>query len=183
MSITLTILAAACTVGAVDVLYYHLHRFRLFAQEGSVAEEITHLLRHVTFLAVIPLLASGSTSPAVDRAILALLAIDLVNSAADVLLERRSRAPLGGLPSGEYLVHFLGTFGTGLAAASYLFERRALPLRAPEGIFAWQVRGMMALGLALLVIEGSLFARALVRRSRARAASASGRIEANPSGA
>lgn len=169
MSVTLTILAGASAVGAVDVLYYHLHRFRLFAQEGSVAEEITHLLRHVTFLLVIALLSSGSASPAVDRAILALLAIDLVNSAVDVLLERSSRAPLGGLPSGEYLVHFLGTFGTGLAAASYLYERRSLPLAAPEGLFAWQVRGMLALGLALLLVEGALFGRALARRSRARA--------------
>jgi hypothetical protein len=169
VSITLTILGVACTVGAVDVLYYHLYRFRLFEQEGSVAEEITHLVRHVTFLLAIALLSSGSASPAVDRAILALLALDLVNSTIDVILEPRSRAPLGGLPPGEYLVHFLGTFGTGLAAASYLYERRSLPLRAPEGFFVWQVRGMLALGLALLLVESALFARALARRSRGRA--------------
>ena len=36
MSITLTILAAACTVGAVDVLYYHLYRFRLYALGGQL---------------------------------------------------------------------------------------------------------------------------------------------------
>ena len=90
-------------------------------------------------------------------------------------LEPKSRAPLGGLPAGEYFVHFLGTFGTGLAAASYLFERRSLPLLAPEGIYAWQVAGMLALGAILFLAEASLFACALAKRAQTPAALPAGR--------
>lgn len=170
MNTTLTILSVTAVVGAVDVLYYHWYRFRLFAQERSVAEELTHLLRHLAFIAGVALLASGSASPLVDRAILAIFAFDFVNSALDVALEPRSRASLGGLPAGEYFVHFLGTFGTGLAAASYLYERRSLPLLAPEGVYAWQVTGMLALGAVLFLAEASLFACALAKRAQSTAA-------------
>src|SRR5688572_32559923 len=99
MNLPLTILTAAGAIGAVDVLYFHLYRFRLFAQDGSVAEEVTHLCRHAIFLALVALLSAGTSSPAVDNVILGLFAVDMMNSIADVLLERRSRERLGGLPS------------------------------------------------------------------------------------
>jgi hypothetical protein len=107
---TLLILCALAPIGAIDVLYYHLYRFRLFERDHSVAEELTHLVRHVCFVALVALLASGVGGWA-DRVILVLLVVDLINSAADVLLEPRSRAPLGGLPAGEYFLHFLGRSG------------------------------------------------------------------------
>lgn len=178
MSATLTVLAVTATIGAVDVLYFHLYRFRLYEQPASVLEELTHLARHLTFLAMVALLASGSASAWVDHAILVLLGVDIVNSAIDVLLERRSRAPIGGLPSAEYLVHYLGTFGTGLAAATYLFERGSLPLRAPEGFYAWQVGAMLVGGTLLFLLEASLFARAVARRRAAAGAFAGGAIAA-----
>ena len=120
------------------MLYYHLHRFRLFERNSSVGEEVTHLLRHATFIAIVALLASGVRTALADHALVALLFFDLANSAADVWLEPRSREALGGLPRGEYLLHFLGTFGTGLATASYLHERTALPFAPAEGLLAWQ---------------------------------------------
>jgi hypothetical protein len=168
MNYTLMILGAVGTFGAVDVFYYHLYRFRLFARAGSVEEEITHLFRHAIFLALLVLLSSGSSSPGVDGAVIALFVLDMVNSAADVLIERRSRATLGGLPSGEYLVHIVSSFGMGLAVASYFVARQSLPLPPPAGMLAWQVHGMLATGVVLLAAEATLFARAFVRRWPAR---------------
>jgi hypothetical protein len=164
MNYPLMILGGVGAIGAVDVLYYHLYRFRLFAQASSVGEEITHLFRHAIFLALIVLLSNGSTSATTDAAVIGLFALDMVNSAVDVLLERRSREGLGGLPSTEYLVHILSGFGMGLAVASYVFARRELPLPVPAGMLAWQVRGMLAAGLLLVVVEMSLFARAVAQR-------------------
>jgi hypothetical protein len=166
MELALAILLGVGALGAVDVLYFHLFRFRLFSRPESVAEEITHLVRHVLFLAVVILLSTGTRSAARDAAVVAVLGLDLLNSSADVLLERRSRAAIGGLPSAEYLVHVLSSFGTGVAAAAYFLA--APDARAPISptLLAWQVRGVLALGVALLLFEGTLFARAL--RSRAR---------------
>lgn len=164
MSTTLLILGALAPIGAIDVLYYHLYRFRLFERDASASEEITHLLRQAAFVAIAVLLATGVQSAPVDIALIALFAFDLVNSAIDVLLEPRSRASLGGLPQGEVFLHFLGTFGMGLAAASYLYERSALPLAAAP---LWQIAPLVTGGSGLFVVELVLFMRA---RQRSRSA-------------
>lgn len=161
MSTALLVLSALAPIGAIDVLYFHLYRFRLFEREASAAEEVTHLLRQAAFVAMAALLATGVQSPLADIAVLALFAFDLVNSALDVLIEPDSRASLGGLPRGEIFLHFLGTFGMGLAAASYLHERTQLPLPvAPIAQAAQLVLG----GAALFLVELALFLRARRRR-------------------
>ncbi|MFV8751467.1 hypothetical protein ACNOYE_13060 [Nannocystaceae bacterium ST9] len=160
MTTTLLILCSLAPIAAIDVLYYHIYRFRLYAQDSSVGEQLTHLLRHATILAIVALLGSGVRSPWADASLLALFAFDLINSAADVWLEPRSRAPLGGLPRGEYFLHFLGIFGTGLATASYLYERTQLPIAAPTGLLAVQVAAMLGIGAILFMVEAGLFVRA-----------------------
>jgi hypothetical protein len=156
---TLTILAAVGTIGAIDVLYYHLYRFRLYSQPGCVAEEVTHLLRNAIFLAILLVCMQPATEPW-SRLMFFLFAADMTNSVIDVLLEKKSRADLGGLPSGEYLVHVLSTFGTGVAVASYTMALGS-PAPALEGLLQWQVWGMIGMGVVLLSIEGVLFVRAL----------------------
>ena len=163
MNYPLMIMTATAGIGALDVLYYHLYRFRLYAQPGSIAEEIAHLCRHAIFLALLVLLSSGGRSPQGDALVLCLAGLDLLNGAADVLLERRSREPLGGLPSAESLVHFLSTFGMGLAVAAYILSP-SLP--APTGLLAWQVWGTLASGVIVFALEGVLFARAVRARGR-----------------
>jgi hypothetical protein len=165
MKTTLTILAAVGTVGAIDVLYYHLYRFRLYSQPGCVAEEVTHLLRNAIFIAIL-LVCMQPSSPGWARVMFFLIAADLANSVVDVLLERRSRESLGGLPSGEYLVHVLSSFGTGLAVASYTMSLGS-PAPVLDGPLWWQIHAMVAMGVVLLAIEGVLFARAIAARGGA----------------
>lgn len=167
MSTTLMILVAIAPIGAIDVLYYHLYRFRLYRQPQSVAEEITHLVRHVTFIAVVVLLARGVSTTTTDHVLLGLLCVDLVNSAADVLLEPSSRAPLGGLPRGEYFLHFLGATGAAAATASYLFERSAGPIAPASGWLGWQSGALIWSASALCLLETALFLHAIATRKRA----------------
>ena len=169
VNLPLIILVVAGTLGAIDVFYYHLYRFRLFARTECVAEEITHLVRHAVFLALIVLLSSGSSRRAVDFTILGLFALDVANSAVDVLLERRSREALGGLPSGEYLVHILSSLGVGAAVATYVLARPTLPLPEPEGLLALQVGGMLAVGALLFLVEAAFFLAMLAGSSREKA--------------
>ncbi|MBS2020446.1 MAG: hypothetical protein JST00_46745 [Deltaproteobacteria bacterium] len=159
MSLTFTVLGVLAPIGAIDVVYYHLHRFRLFAREESVREEITHLVRQATFLVAAALLVAGVRTRAVDVALVVLFALDFFTSAADVLSENDSRASLGGLPRGEYLLHFLGTFGAGVLATTYGFERATLPI-APAPL--WQALLLLPAGAALLLFELFLFIRARV---------------------
>ena len=175
-NLPLALLVAAGTLGAVDVFYYHLYRFRLFRKTECVAEEITHLIRHAVFLALLLLLSSGSSSHAMDLTVLGLFVLDIANSAVDVLLERRSRATLGGLPSGEYLIHTLSSFGMGVAVAAYVFARPTLPLPEPTGILALQVKGMLGVGIVLFVVEGALFGAMLAGMARENAAKNTARI-------
>ena len=161
MNLPLTIMTATAAIGAVDVLYFHLYRFRLYAQPGSVAEEVTHLCRHAIFLALLLVLSSGGRSPERDALVFLLIGLDLLNGATDVLLERGSRAPLGGLPPLESLVHFLSSFGMGLAVAAYVL---APTLPPPTGVLAWQVWGTFAMGVVVFGFEGCLFVQAF--RSR-----------------
>ncbi|MBL8680424.1 MAG: hypothetical protein JNK05_14700 [Myxococcales bacterium] len=162
MSTALLILCVLAPIGAIDVLYYHLFRFKLYERDASVAEELTHFVRHLCFVAAVALLAGGTPSPLADKVILGILALDLVNSALDVALEEASRAPLGGLPRGEYLLHFLGTFGSGLVAAAYLYERGRSFAPAP----AWQVAPMLVAGVVLFAIELCLFVKARMASAR-----------------
>jgi hypothetical protein len=165
LTTTLTILAVVGTIGAIDVLYYHLYRFRLYSQPACVAEEVTHLLRNAIFISVL-LVCMQPSSPGWASVMFFLVAADLANSVVDVLIERRSRESLGGLPSGEYLVHVLSSFGTGLAVASYTMALGS-PAPVVEGLLAVQVWGMIAMGVVLLAIEGVLFARAIAARGAA----------------
>jgi len=162
MNVTLVLLTIVGTIGAIDVLYYHLYRFRLWSQPSSVAEEVTHLIRNAVFISVLLAVDRPAVQPW-SGIVFGLFVLDLLNSVVDTLLERRSRAPLGGLPSGESLVHILSTFGTGLAVASYTVSLGTAPAPA-EGILLWQLRSMIAMGVILLAIEGTLFVRALAAR-------------------
>lgn len=162
MSVFFEILMGAALIGVVDVGFFHLYRFRLYAQPGSVAEEITHLARHVLFLGIV--LTILLEPPSARALVLGLFALDLANTVADVLLERRSRAPLGGLPSVEYLLHVLGTLLTGMAIATFWHA-------GGEVLSTWQVgRGWITVGIGglLLLAEAVLFGQALVARGRTR---------------
>lgn len=161
MSTALVVLCVIAPVGAIDVLYYHLYRFRLFERRASLGEEVTHLARQACFLAIVALLAGGTPSTVADYALVALLLLDFVNSAIDVALEPQSRAALGGLPRGEVVLHFLGTFGSGLATAAYFFERGKSYAAPP----AWQVAPLLASGALLFFVELALFLRAHAGRA------------------
>jgi hypothetical protein len=160
VSTTLVILCLLVPVGALDELYYHLYRFRLYRHAPSALEEVTHLLRQATFVSVVALLALGVQSATVDHVVLALLVTDFVSSAVDVLLEPASRASFGGIPRGEYFLHFLGSVGAGAASVSYLYERNSLPLPPATGLLAWQSALAVIGGTLLLLVQTFLFLRA-----------------------
>ncbi|MFN0026492.1 MAG: hypothetical protein ACKV2O_04790 [Acidimicrobiales bacterium] len=162
---TAWLLLGASTIGVVDVFWFHHYRFRLFRQPSATAEEAIHLLSYATFVGLgVALLAVGDGHG--HGPVLALFGVQLVLTAADVLLEPRSRAPLGGLPALEYLFHVLVTFGIGGAAATFWWSNRAGTVPALDGMALTQVQVSVGFTALLLAVESSLYLRAMATRRR-----------------
>lgn len=161
MNMVLELLLAVSMIGALDVLYFHLYKHKLYAHPASVWEEVTHLSRHVIFLAIVAMILF--VEPATAAPIVAsLFVLDLFNTAVDVWLERGSRQALGGLSSAEYLLHVLASIGLGAAIATLWWRHELLgPLTDMQ-----LLRGglTLSLGGVLLLIESALFGRAICAR-------------------
>lgn len=119
MLLPAVLLLAMGTVGAVDALWYHLYKLRLAQRRSCRAETITHVVRNVTFAVGLTALTTGRPSGGWFWGLLAVFALDFLDDVADVLLEPKSRAPLGGLPPREYLVHMLVMALSGAVWISY----------------------------------------------------------------
>lgn len=164
---TARLLLAASTIGVVDVFWFHLHRFRLYRQEACAREEAVHLASYATFVALGGALLAIGPDGSGQATVLALFGVQLVLTAADVLLEPRSRAPLGGLPAVEYLFHILVTFGVGGAAATFWWTTRSSgTVPGLDGAARVQVVASIAFTTALLLVEGVLYLRAVLGRAR-----------------
>jgi hypothetical protein len=109
-------------LGATDILLYHSISHGIRRHPAARGELFTHFLRGPTyallFLAVPNLELRGLWLVA----LLALLLVDLAISIADFWLETDSRAGLGGLPRGEYLLHVVMAMLFGGLVAAVLFE-------------------------------------------------------------
>lgn len=166
MADTTNMLLAASIVGSIDVFWFHLWRLRLYRQPGSVAEEAAHLAGYVLFIAIAVALLTADSPHEGRGLVLGLFAINLTIIAADVLLERSSRAPLGGLPSLEYLLHVFIVFGLGGAAATFWWASRPETGAPLDGLDRTRIIGSLGFTTVLMAIEAGLFSRALLARRR-----------------
>lgn len=174
MHLALILLLIAGPIGATDVVYFHMWKFRLYSRPQSVIEEITHLLRGVMAPAIFALLIIGRPQGAFFWIVAMLFFIDTVNSLWDVMVEPRSRAPIG-VPPAELAVHFIGTTIMGAAWATFIltgWPTRNAPtalLPWPPGTFPWwflpMAWGALVISVLLVAFEASLVLRAKAWRS------------------
>ncbi len=138
------LLLAFTALSFVDGVYLHLWRYRLWARAGSRYEHWLHTGRAVLFAPLVLLLFASPTAGLALGAGLAVLAVDQALEILDILEERRSRADLGGLSSGEYLVHALLVTLRAAAVALALAARPAA---------AWTLDAPLVLGAYPPTIE------------------------------
>lgn len=178
MEFTLLILMTAAPVGAFDVIYFHLWKFRLFQRAESFREEITHLLRGVLVPALTVILLIGRPEGKWFWVVMFLFAADTLNSFLDVIFEPGSRAPRG-VPPTELAVHFVGVSAMGAAWAIFALLHwqdrvhvTALKLYSPSFLPDWFYTSAYigVVGAFLLVaFEAFLFVRAQIgNRSKVR---------------
>jgi hypothetical protein len=165
MTATVALMVLMGAVGAIDSLYFHLYRFRLFRQPSARGETLLHLARAATYALALGLLSSFVPRGGWFWALASVFTLDLAIDVVDVLVEPASRAPLGGLPGIEYLLHMLVMAISGAIWASFGaagWSQRVLPtaLLPADGRPAWLYwdARLTALGsVALLLLEGGLF--------------------------
>jgi hypothetical protein len=144
--------ALALLIGGIDGLYFHLWRFRLYAQPESRLEHLAHAARAVL---VVPTLWVAFFADVGSRiaVLLTLIGADLAVAIWDVFLERRSRTAMGGMPHFEYFVHVAVTALHSAAEAVTVSALLVTGGPAPRGILSNMVLVAMlavSVGAALL---------------------------------
>ncbi len=119
-AVTLFLLAIVAPVGAIDILYFHIYRFRLYDQPAARTEVATHILRAAVIGTAALLLVATPFTPFVAATLGILLALDFLNNVVDVWLEPEARRSLGGLPPLESAIHIFGATAAGAITATYL---------------------------------------------------------------
>jgi hypothetical protein len=161
MLIATYLLLAMAVLGGTDILLFHTLSQGIRRHAASRSELAAHALRGPTYLALFLAVPNLALDGAWFAALLALLAFDLAISVWDFAVERSSRAALGGLTSGEYLLHILLAILYGaLVTSVVLLERHRLdaptllaykPVDAPVVVRALlAVSGVLAFGSGLL---------------------------------
>lgn len=109
----------------IDGVYLHLIIYKLPEKSESRFEHLTHTLRAILFLPITLTVFYWNFSGFWLLCSIGLIALDLIVEAIDVLSERKSRAMIGGLSSGEYLLHVALTT-TRVAAISFFLASKPI---------------------------------------------------------
>jgi len=107
MLVPLTLLLAMALIGSIDGAYYHTYKFALYRQPSARVETVTHIIRAFSMAFVVWILAHYTPMGGWFWAVGIVFAIDVIDDIVDILVEPGSRAPLGGLPTAEYLIHMI----------------------------------------------------------------------------
>lgn len=94
-------------VGAIDGVYFHIQKYKLFAYQESRFEHLLHSLRALLMIPTIFLLYVIPCQGWQLYLALGLVITDLVIMVIDVLVEYKSRVNLSGLTSAEYTIHMI----------------------------------------------------------------------------
>ena len=124
-------------VAAVDGLYLHLWKYRLYARPESRREHKLHTAQGILFIPVIFFLFYQDFGGWALWAGVLFLAAEQVVEILDVLDERDSRASLGGLSSTEYALHAVAITARTAAVALAL---------AAKPLAAWSADALLVTG-------------------------------------
>ncbi len=117
----------AILLGSVDGVYFHLWKYRLFKWKESRPEHMLHTARAFLFIPIAWLLFGKNYGGWLLWIGVAFASADAIVELIDILIERRSRASLGGLSTAEYAIH---VNATGLRFASLALIFVAKPVEA-----------------------------------------------------
>lgn len=141
-------LLAFAVLSLVDGVYLHLIRYRLYAHASSWREHLWHTGRALLLVPILVLIFAQQTGGALLYVGIGFVLLDQLVELFDVLSEKESRAPLGGLSSFEYALHVMLTtlriaaITLALAArpaAAWSLEGATVPLPEPLSTLVWNL--------------------------------------------
>jgi len=106
-------------IGAIDAMYFHSIKYKLYANPASRMEQVTHIVRAFMLGVAVLFLVTYEPNGAWFWALGAVFVFDFINNVIDVSLEYASRENLGGLQREEYIVHIIGASGMGGVTFAY----------------------------------------------------------------
>lgn len=152
-------------LGATDIVLYHTLSHGIRKHPDCRTELLVHSLRGPTYALLFGVVPNCALHGLWTWALYALLGFDLWLSLWDFAIERTSRARLGGLPTGEYILHVMLGILFGAFVAMVLTATAAhaglptaivwQPVAVPDAL-RWVLMGMAAGVFA----SGALDARA-----------------------
>lgn len=141
-------------VGAVDLFYFHMWKYKLHTRPESRYE---HTLHGIFALIMVPIAyflyyqdSGGYALWAGVIFVVAALSVEMM----DVFSEGDSRASLGGLTTGEYSLHVAATI-LKVASFAFIFGSKPLSSWSLEAPFSTGSYGSMGEMMAMQVMMGS----------------------------
>lgn len=107
-------------LGALDIALFHKRAHDLHHQPSARVELLPHFLRGPTYAVLFAVVPSFELAGGWFWAMVALLTFDVAISIWDFAVEKTSRAPMGGLPTGEYVLHSIIAMAFGGFAALWM---------------------------------------------------------------
>lgn len=159
-------------VGAVDLFYYHIWKYKLHTRPESRYEHKLHMVFSFLMVPIAGLLYYQDLGGIAVWGAAFFVAAALGTEMLDVFSEGDSRASIGGLTTGEYSLHVAATI---LKVASFTFMFAAKPVSAWDlsspaflGSYGWMgeiialkvMIGSLAVGLLHLALLNEKFAAA-----------------------
>jgi hypothetical protein len=143
---------AFLAVAAIDGIYFHFKRFRLWAHAESRLEHALHTARAFAM----PPMIAGLFLPGPFWLVVAIVfvVLDEVAAGLDVAVEWKSRRPHGGLPQGEYIAHLVATTFH-IVAVTLAFVAKAMPA-AETSPYILPIVGVLVIGTSLGAIQHAI---------------------------
>lgn len=168
------LMLANAALGAADTLWYHEYRARLPHHLATTRTELRlHAVRDAVYVFVYASFAIGQPTGGYAALMLILLAVEIVVTMIDFIVEDRTRPAIGGMAAGERVLHTAMAIVYG-AAVSRLVPSLVTSIDQPArfvdaGLPMWArvVTALCAVGIAG---SGMRDARAAWQPSNARTA-------------
>lgn len=97
-------LAIFALLGVYDGFYLHLIKYKLHDHKESKFEHLIHTVRTLLFPLILYFLFLGQNEASLYLGLL-FVVLDIIALGVDAYSEEDSRAFMGGLPRGEYIIH------------------------------------------------------------------------------
>lgn len=139
-------------LGSFDGLYFHLWKYKLHLLPSARREHIIHTIRAFVFVPLSFLLFVNNSAGLLLWSAIALLVLDAYLELIDILEERKSRAPLGGITSEESAIH---VFASSFKFAAIILLLTTKPSSAYLSLSPWTLEELLP---APLMYIGAAFA-------------------------